>query len=270
MASGDHIFERLSSPIFEAPPVVETALGVRFAPVEGFTPLHLGQIIPVLQEKGYSRYELKPPAVPNASNHVLTVETDPAKMPVRCWYVSDDDSQLLQVQRDLFIRNWRATDSNSKYQHYQTIRPLFERDWQIFRHFLEQQKLKAPEVLHCEVTYVNHLLRGREWKSYEDLSALFPVWRGVKLENLFTAIEVSNFAVVLRLPEDAGRIQFELLPGVRADGAELFQLTVTASGKPATSSDADVLKWLDVGHLAVVNGFVQFTSPDAHKLWRKK
>src|SRR5256885_9037914 len=57
------------------------------------------------------------------------------------------------------------------YQHYQTIRPLFERDWQIFRHFLEQQKLKAPEILHCEVTYVNHLLRGREWNSYEDLSA---------------------------------------------------------------------------------------------------
>jgi len=263
-----NIFARLQSPSFDQPPVVETALGVQFAPLEGFDVLHLGQLFSLFKEIGYSKYQLKPPV--GQQEIRLAEEGDFAKFPLRCWYITPDESQLVQIQREFFIRNWRATDANAEYQHFTSIMPLFQRDWVLFCSFLREQGMKAPEVSRCDVTYINHLLRGEDWETYDDLSALFPIWRGIELKELFTAIEVGQFLVGFKLPEGAGHIQFTLQPAVRNDGKELFQLTVTASGKPLTSNDSDLFKWLDLGHLAVVNGFVQFTSEKAHRKWGKR
>ena len=120
------------------------------------------------------------------------------------------------------------------------------------------------------MSYTNQLVRGREWNSFEDISALFPIWSGLGYGRVFNAIEMAAFNVAFKLPDENSRIEFSLQPGVRQDGTEILQLTVSAFGQPASQDNQDLFAWLDFGHLAIVNGFVQFTSEQAHKMWRKK
>jgi uncharacterized protein (TIGR04255 family) len=258
-----------TSPQFDAPPVVETALGVRFLPIEGLSlSVAAGQLFRKYQAH-FDKLELKPIIGSDLEIHVGP-RAGMLNLPIRCWFINSDGSQLVQIQNDLFIRNWRATGEQCKYQHYDSIRPLFQRDWGVFKAFLAEQGMKMPSMWQCEVTYINHLIRGRDWQDFRDIPRLFPIWRGVDATGMFSAMEVASFSAGFKLPDDSGRIQFALQPGVRRDGREILQLTVTALGKPASDSDVAIYEWLDYGHLAVVNGFLQFTSEEAHKIWRKK
>jgi len=261
----------LHSPDFETPPVVETALGIRFSPVEGLDLSVLAGDLFRAYGDTFPKLEVKP-VIGADSLEIHFGQQQPAAftLPIRCWFVNADGSQLVQVQNDLFIRNWRATGDSAAYQHYASIQPLFKNDWLLFRRFLAEHGFKSPSIWQCEVTYINHLIRGREWKDFQDIPALFPIWRGIDTKNVFKSMEMASFAAGFKLPDDNGRIQFSLQPGIRRDGREILQLTVTALGKPLGDSDDAINEWLDYGHLAVVNGFVQFTSEDAHRIWRKK
>jgi uncharacterized protein (TIGR04255 family) len=254
-------------PDFEEPPVVETALALKFAPIHGWNLLHFGKLLTRF-ERFYPKLQLQP-----AIGAEIQFKFDAEKMqlPIRCWFLTDDDSQLIQLQDDMFVRNWRKTQQISEYKHYEEIKPLFERDWDMFLSFLEEQRLPSPEVWQCEVTYINHLSRGREWEDFRDLSNIFPAWRGVPAEGLFERMDLAGFNVVFSLPHNSGKLSFAVQPAVRkSDGAEVIQFTVTALGRPTTSTRADILSWLDLGRAAVVNGFAQFTSPSAKTTWRIK
>lgn len=257
----------LESPAFDRPPVVETALGLRFGPVQGFNVVHFGQLLDKYVQL-YPKFQLKPP-IGSMLQLNFTAVDETFNTPARCWYINSDDTQLVQVQSDLFIRNWRATSDHPDYQHYSKIRPLFARDWQMFCDFLQARQLSRPAIWQCEVSYINHLVRGRDWETFEDVGILFPAWRGVKAGGVFRSVQVVLFATTFQLPDESSRIEFTLQPGVRQDGTEILQLTVTAVGKPAAQDDQTLLDWLDFGHLAVVNGFVQFTSLEAHRKWGK-
>ena len=256
------------SPEFEAPPVVETAIGFRFAPIDGFNVIHFGQLLDAYHEH-YPNVQLKPPL--GGSQIQFRVGNDEGFSPAcRCWYISADNTQLVQVQNDAFVRNWRATQDYPKYQHYDAIRPLFARDWLIFLTFLDKHGLKRPEIWQCEISYINQLVRGKDWNKFEDLSNLFPIWAGLDIGRVFSAMEMAAFKVTFKLPDENSRIEFALQPGVRQDGDEILQLTVSALGQPPSQENDVLFDWLDFGHLAVVNGFVQFTSEQAQKTWRKK
>lgn len=256
-----------TSPVFDNPPVVETAIGLRFAPIDGFNAAHLGQLFITLHEY-YERFELKPP-IGASVQFSFDAQQASFNIPMRCWYVNGDNTQLLQVQSDLLIRNWRATEKNRQYQHYDAVRPLFHRDWKVFCAFLEDHGMKRPVVWQCEVAYVNHLIRGREWNQLSDLAGLFPIWKGIEGSGILKSLEMATFSTAFRLPDESGHITFNLQPALTQEGNEILQLTVTASGKPEDQDDSALLDWMDYAHFAVVNGFVQFTSPEAHKVWRK-
>lgn len=257
-------------PDFENPPAVETALGVRFAPLPGWNVFHYG---PLLQEyrKEYPKHELRPP-IGTVTIQVPTPDTtDFAGTPVRCWFINDQSTELVQVQNDCFIRNWRKLENSQEYLHYDDSRPRFQRDWLRFVKFLSEQQLPAPEVWQCEVTYINQFVRGREWENFDDLDHLYPIWRRLPNRKLLTRSQVVNFATAYELPKNKGVLQFVSQPGVRKnDGVEIIQLTVTALGKPDSPNIDDILDWLDIGHAAALEGFKEFTSDAAHAIWRMK
>jgi uncharacterized protein (TIGR04255 family) len=255
-------------PDYSNPPAVETVLGVRFSPIEGWNLLHYGLLLPKFKDI-YPRTELRTPI------GEVTVQFSPesnfANLPVRCWFINPDDTQLIQVQGNCFIRNWRKTEHTPDYFHYDLIRPLFERDWSTFLQFLSEQGLSAPAVWQCEVTYINHFVRGKDWQDFNDLSYLYPAWKGMEPKGLFSRAEVVSFALSYSLPDGQGSLQLSSQPGIRkSDGKEIIQLSVTALGKPKSSQKADVMEWLDVGRSAVVLGFAGFTGENAQKAWGRK
>jgi uncharacterized protein (TIGR04255 family) len=256
-------------PDYENPPAVETVLGLRFSPIPHWNVFHYGLLLRQFQQN-YPKHELKPPI--GEVTWQFPIQGDFASVPVRCWFINSDGTQLVQIQNNCFIRNWRKTESTPDYLHYDVIRPLFERDWTLFTQFLEEQGLSRPQVWQSEVSYINHLVRGRDWSDFQDLHNVLPAWQGLPPEGLFARPEMAQFAVSYGLPTVGGNLQFMAQPAVRqTDGAEVIQLTVTAIGKPDGSGLAEIMAQLDAGRAAVVSGFAGFTSPEIQRqVWKRR
>jgi uncharacterized protein (TIGR04255 family) len=252
-------------PDYEQPPVVETALAVRFVRLEGWNVLHFGKLTQAYKD-WYPKSEPRPSGGVEVSINPQGGRLD---IPIRLALIDGSDSQLVQVQNDLFMRNWRKTHPSSEYTHYEQVKPLFFRDWKIFCEFLIEQGLPTPKVWQCEVTYINHVVRGEEWETPKDFHRLFKIWNKSSLEMPLESPEAAYFAVSYAL-QNGGRLQFSGQPAVRlADSREVFQLIITATGQPKDSSPENLELWLDQGRAAVVEGFTAFTTNEAQKIWRR-
>jgi len=250
---------------FDRPPIVETALGVVFAPLSRWSMLHFGLLWQRFREQ-YPSTEIKMASGPGELRISSGEDLDFGALPIKALFVDNSGTQLVQVQRNAFIRNWRQTEQTTEYEHYENVRPLFERDWGTFCKFLDDEGLGRVEVVQCEVTYINHLVRGREWNTFDDVSRIFRVWGGAS--GSVRASQMVSFLTAFELPDGAGRLQVVVQPGIRrADSKEIIQFSLTATGKPQGSSVEDIMKWLDIGHVAVVTNFKELTTAEMHKHW---
>ena len=263
-------------PDFEDPPVIETVLGVQFAPLSAFSIPHLGlywnrirhdypksQVMPPLGAvfEEFGRHSTGP-----SIGRELVSEPD-----VRCWFIDESTTQLIQVQKDRFIRNWRKVQHGDVYPRYEALKPRFKADWERFLRFLEEEGIGSPEVNQCEVTYINHMDMGKGWDSYGEIDKV------VRLKLLSTPREFLpepekvNLHVRYLMPDKRGRLHVTFQPAIRRqDAKEIFQLEITARGRPAASSIDDILDWFDTAHEWIVRGFADLTTPEMHQVWRRK
>jgi len=242
-------------PEYKSPPVVETAFAIEFAPLPGWNLLHFG----ALWQKFRVAYP-KAEVVPAFSVHGDLEITNP---PLRFFCASEDGTQLIQLRTGAFVRNWRARPNYEEYPRYRTTRPSFEADLSVFWDFLTENGFPLPEVWKCEVTYVNHFLRGREWTEASDLCKVLPVLSFPALSPLLSNLTQLRFAFNYELEGGTGNLLIQLTPGLTPDGTELLQLTLTAYGAPQSSNLPDLMAWMDRGRFAVVQGFSDFTSTQA-------
>lgn len=262
-------------PTFARPPVNEVALSVQFGPIADFGPY------PGVYWAGnrslFERAEILPPLAsvteelgkPVARARLgVKFSTDPD---ARFWLLRAGGTQLVQIQSDRFVFNWRQVDGTEIYPRYPAIRDLFEQEWDRFCAFLRAEKLASPEVNQCEVTYVNHIDYDAGWSGYGELSRVIEPWCGRSSGNFLPAPERASVEAHYRLPDDRGRLHVSVEPVVRGrDSQEVLQITLTARGAPASGSMGDLLEWMDLGRRWVVNGFVDFTTQQMHNRWGLK
>lgn len=265
-------------PDYDAPPVIETVLGVEFSPLEKWEIPHFGLFWSRVQAR-FPRFEVNPPLGSNVESAQLEFKqpTPPrvelmSKPQVRCWFLNESNTELIQVQHDRFVHNWRKVAGSEIYPHYDTyIRSAFERNWKQFCEFLDTEQIGAPDVRQCEITYVNHIDRGKGWDSFAELSEVFPCWSGSTSGHFLPPPETVLFNVSYVMPENRGRLRVALVHAFRAtDAKETLQLTLTARGKPCSAETSEILQWLDLGREWVVQGFTDFTSKKMHQRWRRK
>ncbi len=252
-------------PQYERPPVVETAFGVEFAQLKGWNVVHYGILWEQFRDR-YPKYEVHP-YLPLSGPAKFDLQ-DP---PLRCYFLDESRVQLIQVRSGAFVRNWRVMPQNNVYPRYKTIRPSFQQDYQVFEGFLNELGFPPIEAWKCEVTYVNHFVQGREWTDPSSLQTLLPVLSHEKLTGLVRDFSNATFSFSYQLPEDAGSLQVELMPGLSPDGKQIMQLTLTAVARPKGSDLASILECLDKGRYAVVKGFSQFTSLEVqNRIWGRE
>ena len=244
-------------PEYKRPPIVETALGIEFAPIDGWNLVHFGAM--------WERFRHQYPNTDVRPAWMFAREPNLIDPPIRFFFTNDDETEMVQMRTGAFVRNWRSQPGNEEYPRYALIRPSFEKDVKVFYAFLQESGFSQPEVWKCEVTYVNHLLRGREWNDRAELHKVFPVLSSQLNSGLLAEVTQTNFTFNYNLPDGAGELQIQVTPGLRSDGKELLQLTLTAYGKPKSNDLGHLLEWIDQGRRTVVLGFSQFTSASVQK-----
>lgn len=106
-------------------PVIETALGMEF--VAGS--LEAAQALEIRDRlrEAYPRVELHPALPPrpplglSGSFFGLSVGSQPH----RWWFISEDDSHLVQLQHDRLLLNWRKTPERAEYPRHHNLLPAF-------------------------------------------------------------------------------------------------------------------------------------------------
>jgi uncharacterized protein (TIGR04255 family) len=226
---------------FDNPPIVEKLMGVQFQRLEDWSVPHFGLFWQEIRSD-FPDFSDRPPLLSEGGNYNFE---DPL---IRCWFFHKSENKLIQLQQDRFLYNWQKPTDYKEYPHYKTIRPDFENAWRKFIKFLSANQVGTPTIEQCEITYVDHFERGREWQSLADLPDVISCWSGLSGSTLHSEPDLVTLQMSYSMPKINGKLIIHLQPGFRdEDSKEIFQLRITVVGKPESQKVEDVLAWFDLG-----------------------
>src|SRR5579864_6124999 len=197
-------------PEFELPPVDAVVLGDDFGPIEGWKVPYAGLFWQGIRNE-YPQCDAHLPVPPQieqfpASPRQFGIQFGPADPnATRCWFLDESGNQLIQIQPDRFLRNWRRVKGDEAYPRYATLRPRFEDDWAKFRKFLQENRLMQPQVVQCGVTYLNNIDKGSGWDTFADLSNVTPLWSGLGSDGFLPAPESTVISLSYSMDGELGR-----------------------------------------------------------------
>src|SRR5439155_10097567 len=191
--------------------------------------------------RGFPRIEEHPPIAGVIENFELSArdrfgfQIEMSEIPLlpRVWFLNDAGTELIQIQRDRFIHNWRKTDKGQTYPRYEYIRQRFESELKVFTKFLEAEGIKGFVVNQAEVTYINHIVSGTVWHKHSELNKVISPWCGRYSDEFLSEFEDGNlatrFLISDREGKPIGRLHVELQSAYRkSDQLPIFILTLTA------------------------------------------
>ena len=266
-------------PDFQSPPVTEVVLGVQFNSVERFFSPHLGRVwekfksdFPHIEEHPVIQpsFETFGPHPQMQAIGLQLVTT--AEMP-RVFFVNNDRTQLLQVQKDRFLHNWRKVEAGAGYPRFERMLETFESGFLTFVDVVAAENLGSVTPNQCEVTYINQITVPENGNVYAVIEQLFSQHTEKLVLGDLGPPEDFRFLLRYVIRDEsntpAGRLLVSAEPARRADGTTIVQLTLTARGKPSTSDIGGVVKFLERGRLHMVHAFADLTSPAMHRQWER-
>jgi uncharacterized protein (TIGR04255 family) len=261
---------------FDNPPVVETVLSLQFEELSKLGVAHLGLFWRRVKDR-FPKTEARPalaPIIERSSESIargrIQFEIPETLEVPRLLLLNGAGSEMIQVQRDRFIKNWRKAGPEDQYPHYEpVIKPAFERDFEEFQSFLAEEQLGAVKVNQCEVTYVNHIVSGEGWQKLGDVDQIFTFW-----SRQATPVpgRPEDFVIHIRFPitdeqeQPIGRLHVDVQPALRAsDNRPMYVMNLTARGQYGPG-----FEFFDIGRKWIVKSFEQLTTEHMHRIWRKK
>lgn len=257
-----------SLPAYRDPPAFETLMAFHFAPIKWGIP-HFGLFWSELQGQ-YPHFEVHPPIGEFQISFESGKPDAAITLPVQCWFINVAKDRLIQIQNSAFLQSWRKASAEGRYLHYDELRPHFWQEWQRFCDFSAKQQLGTPNVLQCEVSYINHLERGKGWQKFSELNRVFPSIGELSGREFLGRPEAANLNLSFVMPTQDGRLTISIQPAVRqTDQKEIIQLTITGRCRPTSNETAALEHGLNICHDWVVRGFDDFTSREMHRIWEK-
>src|SRR6266853_3619411 len=189
-------------PEFDEPPVVEVAISLQFKTLESLRSPHFGLLWDAFRAYGYSRIEehaeLEPAfeefeASPTPKVGIRVQTFDDAPPPPRIWFLNEHQDELIQVQRDRLIVNWRKGAQAEPYPRYIRIIERFRSALSSFTEFTATHKLGDVVPMQCEVTYVNHMPSGLGWSKHGELDLVVTKWQKQYSDAYLSALEDVGF-----------------------------------------------------------------------------
>lgn len=259
-------YARTSQPRFEHPPVVETAMGIEFAPIPGLTSYMLAR----LQESWAAEYS-NIQDVPGAPPSQLV---QPVAQPMfqinfgnvgpRLWAQNPSTGALVQTQADRLVLNWRADGPGRTYPGYEVLREEYERLWRLFTTFLARNSLTQPSPVFGQYIYVNAV----QLTEAESLSAVVALV-GSPVEQLPGREIVSRFQSV-RDVERSGEHPMGAQIVITGEPQPLNDRTISLNVDTHTiftGAEAHVLQGIDAAHALSSHTFARIINPAKLESW---
>ncbi|MCO5315795.1 MAG: TIGR04255 family protein [Solirubrobacterales bacterium] len=262
-----------SSPKFQKPPVTEVIVGAQFT--DEIVDLDVLATFSVSVRDTHRQRQQHPPLprqalAPSGPQPPISFEFEPQFPFPRTWFLNDDGSELIQVQGDRLVLNWRRLNVESApYPSFEVISKRFTEHFSVLSAAANEAGRGTPVVDFCEVTYVNQIpsdfesLRlGNVLETVLEPDFEFlPQGRDSQFSTRFQIDPNENGGVI-------GSLTCSCAPGIVPDGSSAFLLTMSGQVQPASTDDAGMWKAFEVGHHWVVNGFRDITTSEMHEVWQ--
>lgn len=273
--------ENTSLPEYESPPVSEVAVALQFDPLEDLKATHLGllwqefrEAFPEIEEHSPRDSTVESFGVPTDIGGTPNVQVINKPPVPRVWFLTEDGAELIQVQQDRFVFNWRRRDPSGAYPRYKHVRARFRTNLTLFLDFLAREQLGKAVFNQCELTYINLIKPGEGWKTHGQMGNVIPMVQSRYSDGFLAEPEAINFNVRYQIPRDdepIGRLHIEGQSAYLKEGlTPVIRLRLTARGAPTEPSVLGGFEFLDVGHEWIVRGFTSVTSETMHRIWGRK
>lgn len=241
-------------PAYNNPPVNEVVCGISFTKIKQFKSHHIG----LFWQKIKDEFPLV--------EHAIRLDVNPMQFDFkeylpRVWFVRNEQNRLIQLQDNKFYFNWRRMQEDEAYPRYENIIEDFKKYLSVFEKFLEKENLGSVNPERCELTYINHILKGEGWESAIDVKSIFRdlCWN-TETRFLPPPMNVGGQAV-FQLPDNKGRLELILQQANRkSDKRPMFVLQNKATGLGEDKNMGAVWEWFSVAHEWIVYGFTDLTT----------
>lgn len=240
---------------FQKAPIVELVLGVQFdsAVIE---PKHtfdffndIKQQFPVIQEQHILNSIIETPENLSETSILSGFHT-------RKWFVNSENNKLIQIQPDRFLFNWRKTNDNTSYPHYENVLSEFMDNFKII-----DNKLAVNENINqLEITYVDHIVLDDFGLDRYDLSKIFNFW------SFPAPLKSLNNNLLFPKEDINGVLQLKLQSAIRnSDQKKLITCETTCRGMK--NDEEKIIDWFNKSHEIILYFFELLISENAKKTW---
>lgn len=254
-----------SLPSYSNPPVIEVVFGVFFKKLDAMKLPHSGIFWQKIQEDF--------PKCTHASPLVFS-KFEGAELPLpRVWFINKNETNLIQYQTDCFLFNWRKMPGAGEYPRYSVVKSAFERYHKIFKEFVQENELGEIDYQKCELTYINHIVKGSGWNSIADVGQIMRDVMWTKKDDRFLPEpKTIQWVSIFSLPEDFGTLSVSLKHGTRQqDKCPLFLIEISANGLGGDQTKERISKWFDLAHKWIVKTFTDITNDEIQKeIWLRQ
>jgi len=187
---------------------------------------------------------------------------------LRYWFEAGED-QLMQVQQDRLIHNWRRGESQSEYPRYENVLKEFLADYKALRDFAREEKFGEILINQCEISYMNTIFVPGAEDPYRAIDRVMKIWNQPTVSvGVFEQATVQPRFILSKNGQAYARLHVTLQPAIRvATRQPCLQLTMSVKGKPADESLEATLDFFAEGREAIVRAFTDLTTPEMHKEW---
>lgn len=255
---------------FDRPPVNEVIFDISFEIIPDFTSTTFG-ILWLDYKDEYPQTQDMPPLMQAGMDKIMQAGMDKiSPFPQRVWFIHNDDSRVIQLQRDRFIFNWRKREAD--YPSFETVFPEFRENFQKFQDCLVELGLSPVQPTAFELKYINVIPQGEGWMDFSQISNVMPDLNWRRSNRFLPTPADMKFAVRFPLPESNGNLTVSLLSGRSKKNQEVvLQLDFVANvAKPKNGIDA-CYDWFQLAHEWIVKGFEDITNSVIQRdVWAKR
>lgn len=261
---------------YDHPPVVEVAASVQFRSIDTLDAVKLSQI--------WARFRDRFPGtdIHAALDHVIEGSSPlPGQSPPvsiqssfpipRLWFLSEDRTQLIQIQRDRLVVNWRQLDRSTPYLRYAGLRDLLIQSLHSLSEFLREEGHAGIVPNQAELTYVNHIEAADERGQRRYLSDFLLLCAQPPADSDPGTHEETSFKTQYKLKYGAdavARLYIEVQSGYKdPDAKPVYLMNLVARGAPKSPDVDSAIEFLDWAHRLIVSGFTEITTPSSHQEW---
>ncbi len=254
-------------PHFEEPPIIEVVCSVEFEPIEKFQSAHFGDYWARIRADFPDTQDVAPvDRMSDSQEDTITLHFKTSPPLPRVWFVGKSKHELIQLQDNRFMYNWRKLDmDDGKYPRFNVVFETFKKRWDDFVSFAEE-RFGGINIKQLELSYINEIYESDTSKNVSDLpDILYASPMSSKKDGFLPKLDAFNWKSAYLLPDKCGHLTVQIMNALpKAQKPLILRMDIVARGLPNSNMTNPFNDWFNLAHDWVVNGFLDITCKDAH------